>query len=149
MSSTSRSGVVGYVPGAWDLFHVGHLNILGRARQFCDWLVVGVVTDEALYEMKAKYPIVPLDERMAIVKAIGLVDEVVTDHSSNKLEVWNQVHFNLLFKGDDWQGTGKGRRLERDMANVGVEVHYLPYTGHTSSTELRRVLGLQGRSGDE
>lgn len=149
MSNVSRSGVVGYVPGAWDLFHVGHLNILERARRFCDWLVVGVVTDEALYEMKAKYPIVPLGERMAIVNAIGLVDEVVVDHSSNKLEAWNQVRFEILFKGDDWQGTAKGRKLENDMASVGVEVHYFPYTGHTSSTELRRVLSLQGRKDDD
>lgn len=132
--------VIGYVPGAWDMFHIGHLNILKRAREHCDWLVAGVVTDETLFEMKKKYPIVPFEERLAIVQAIGIVDEAVVDFSSNKLEAWERVHFDVLFKGDDWRGTAKGRRLERDLATVGVRVHYFPYTLSTSSTELRRVL---------
>lgn len=136
-------GTVGYVPGAWDMFHVGHLNILKRARAHCDWLVVGVVTDEALVEMKGKEPIVPLEERMAIVEAIGIVDEVVVDFSANKVAVWDEVHFDILFKGSDWKGTPKGDKLEADMAGVGVSVHYFPYTKQTSSTELRRVLSVR------
>jgi len=135
-----RQGVVGYVPGAWDMFHIGHLNILKRAREQCDWLVAGVVTDEALFEMKNKYPIVPFEERLEIVASIGIVDEAVDDQSSNKLQVWDRVHYDVLFKGDDWRGTAKGRRLERDLATVGARVQYFPYTLHTSSTELRRVL---------
>lgn len=133
----------GYVPGAWDMFHVGHLNLLRRARTHCGELVVGVVSDEALFEMKGKYPIVPLEERMEIVAAIGIVDSVVVDFSLNKLEVWQRVQFDVLFKGDDWQGTAKGRRLESDMAKVGARVHYFPYTEQTSSTELRRALSLR------
>jgi glycerol-3-phosphate cytidylyltransferase len=132
--------VRGYVPGAWDMFHVGHLNILKRARPHCEHLIVGVVSDESLFEMKGKYPIVPLEERMAIVEAIGIVDEVVVDFSINKLEVWKRVGFDVLFKGDDWRDTPKGRRLEAEMASVGVRVHYFPYTANTSSTELRRAL---------
>ena len=135
-----RTGVVGYVPGAWDMFHIGHLNLLKRARESCDWLVAGVVTDEALFAMKGKYPIVPFEERQAIVEAIGIVDEAVVDHSANKLEAWELVHFDVLFKGDDWRGTGKGQKLEHSLAAVGARVHYFPYTLHTSSTELRRVL---------
>ncbi len=135
-----RQGVVGYVPGAWDMFHIGHLNILKRAREQCDWLVAGVVTDEALFEMKNKYPIVPFEERLEIVASIGIVDEAVDDLSSNKLQVWERVHYDVLFKGDDWRGTAKGKRLERDLATVGARVQYFPYTLHTSSTELRRVL---------
>ncbi len=130
----------GYVPGAWDMFHIGHLNILKRARMHCDHLIVGVASDESLHEMKGKYPIVPLDERMAIVEAIGIVDEVVVDFSISKLEMWRRVSFDVLFKGDDWRGTPKGRRLEEEMASVGVSVHYFPYTRQTSSTELRRVI---------
>lgn len=137
---TAREGVVGYVPGAWDMFHIGHLNILKRAREHCDWLVAGVVTDEALFAMKNKYPIVPFEERREIVAAIGIVDEAVDDHSADKLEVWQRVHFDVLFKGDDWRGTPKGTRLERQLATVGVTVRYFPYTLQTSSTELRRVL---------
>ena len=75
-----RQGVVGYVPGAWDMFHIGHLNILKRAREQCDWLVAGVVTDEALFEMKNKYPIVPFEERLESVASIGIVDEAVDRH---------------------------------------------------------------------
>jgi glycerol-3-phosphate cytidylyltransferase len=139
-SIQQEKGVVGYVPGGWDMFHVGHLNILNRAKQECDYLIVGVTTDDALFEMKGKRPIVPLAERLAIVEAIGVVDEAVVDFSRNKVQVWRRVGFDVLLKGDDWKGTAKGDQLERDMASVGVRVCYLPYTHTTSSTELRRVL---------
>ncbi|SDD53724.1 adenylyltransferase/cytidyltransferase family protein [Auraticoccus monumenti] len=136
---TSRP-VVGYVPGAWDMFHVGHLNILLRARAHCDRLVVGVVTDEALFAAKQKHPVVPLAERMRVVASIDVVDDVVVDHSSDKLEVWRRVGFDILFKGDDWIGTPKGIKLEQDMASVGVDVHFFPYTPHVSSTKLRGLV---------
>ena len=136
----SESRVVGYVPGAWDMFHVGHLNILLRARERCDRLVVGVVTDQALTVAKGRLPIVPLAERVELVAQLDLVDEVVTDFSSNKLEVWERVRFDVLFKGDDWRGTPKGDKLEADMASVGVTVRYFPYTAHTSSSLLRAML---------
>ena len=132
--------VVGYVPGAWDMFHVGHLNILLRARERCDHLVVGVVTDDALFQAKGKHPVVPLEERTEVVRHLDLVDEVTTDFSSDKLEVWSRVRFDVLFKGDDWRGTAKGLKLEADMASVGVEVLYFPYTAHTSSTLLRSLI---------
>jgi len=132
--------VVGYVPGAWDMFHVGHLNILLRARERCDHLVVGVVTDDALFQAKGKHPVVPLEERIEVVRHLDLVDEVTTDFSSDKLEVWSRVRFDVLFKGDDWRGTAKGLKLEADMASVGVEVLYFPYTAHTSSTLLRSLI---------
>ena len=135
-----RHGVVGYVPGAWDMFHIGHLNILKLARQHADWLIVGVVSDEALLDMKGKTPVITLDERMAIVEALRLVDEVVVDFSVNKLEVWESVKFDVLFKGSDWKGTARGDQLEADMASVDVKVHYFPYTVHTSSTLLREFI---------
>ena len=138
MSGTD--GIVGYVPGAWDLVHIGHLNILLRARERCDRLIVGVVTDEALAVAKGRLPIVPLAERAEVMSQLDLVDEVVTDFSSNKLEVWRRLRFDVLFKGDDWRGTAKGDKLEADMASVGVEVCYFPYTTHTSSTLLRAML---------
>jgi glycerol-3-phosphate cytidylyltransferase len=134
------SGVLGYVPGAWDMFHIGHLNILLRAREQCDRLIVGAVTDEALAVAKGRLPIISLAERTELVSRLDLVDEVVTDFSSNKLEVWARLHFDVLFKGDDWRGTAKGDKLEADMASVGVEVCYFPYTAHTSSTLLRTML---------
>jgi len=131
---------LGYVPGAWDMFHVGHLNMLKRARERCDRLVVGVVTDDALQEAKGKLPVVPFEERLEVVRSLTLVDEVVRDFSSDKLEVWGRVGFDVVFKGDDWRGTPKGDRLERDMSAVGVRVSYFPYTAHTSSTLLRALL---------
>lgn len=134
------SSRVGYVPGAWDMFHIGHLNILNNARPHCDHLVAGVVTDEALFAAKGKFPVVPLEERMEVVASLAIVDEVVVDTSSNKLDVWRRRPFNVLFKGDDWLGTPKGDKLVADMASVGVGVHFFPYTGHTSSTVLRGLL---------
>ena len=130
----------GYVPGGWDVFHVGHLRILERARAQCDRLVVGVVTDEGLVAAKGRPPVVPFAKRAAVVAAFDLVDEVVTDTSSDKRLAWERVGFDVLFKGDDWQGTAKGDRLEAEMAEVGVELRYFPYTAHTSSTALRAVL---------
>ncbi len=132
--------VRGYLPGAWDMFHIGHLNIISRAREYCDHLIVGVVADEALIQAKGQPAMVPLDERIEIVTSLDLVDQVVVDSSNDKREVWSRVGFDLLFKGDDWQGTAKGLRLEAAMQEVGVAVHYFPYTLHTSSTALRRIL---------
>ncbi|HYP44806.1 MAG TPA: adenylyltransferase/cytidyltransferase family protein [Propionibacteriaceae bacterium] len=132
--------VVGYVPGAWDLFHIGHLNILLRARESCDHVVVGVVTDEALAVAKGRLPVVPLAERIEVVRQLDVCDDVVVDESSNKIEIWRRVHFSVLFKGDDWRGTVKGNKLEADMASVGVRVCYFPYTVHTSSSALRALL---------
>ncbi|MFT3888308.1 MAG: adenylyltransferase/cytidyltransferase family protein [Arachnia sp.] len=136
----TANGVLGYVPGAWDRFHIGHLNILKRARALCERLVVGVVTDEELFKAKGKMPMVPLEERMQVVAAMDIVDAVVVDFSTSKLDVWDRVHFDVLFKGDDWKGTAKGDQLEAEMAGVGASVRYFPYTAHTSSTALRQIL---------
>src|SRR5699024_9013938 len=123
----------------WDMFHIGHLNLIMRARESCDVLVVGVVTDEELIKVKGRPPMVPLAERLEVVAAIDMVDQVVVDHGGNKTDVWRRTPFDVLFKGDDWFGTPKGRQLETDMAEVGVRVHYFPYTTHTSSSSLRSL----------
>lgn len=141
---TPLSGVIGYVPGVYDLFHVGHLNMLRQARERCDILVAGVVSDEMSELGKNVTPTVPLAERVEIVGAIGIVDRVYVENSLDKRAAWNDVKFNRLFKGDDWQGTAKGAKLEAEMAEVGVEVCYFPYTQQTSSTALRRALGEPG-----
>lgn len=136
------SPVVGYVPGAYDVFHVGHLRILERSRRRCDRLVVGVVGDELAASARGETPAVPLAERMEIVAALPWVDEVVEDVSSDKAIAWRRVGFDVLFKGDDWRGTPKGDRLEAAMAQVGATVVYLPYTRETSSTRLRAALDV-------
>jgi glycerol-3-phosphate cytidylyltransferase len=134
--------VVGYAPGAWDLFHIGHLNILRNARGQCDYLIAGVVDDDMLELAKGARPIVPVAERAEIVRNIAFVDEVFIETQSDKIETWRQRPFDVFFKGDDWRGTPKGRELERRFAQVGVEVVYFPYTVHTSSTALRRALAI-------
>lgn len=133
---------VGYAPGAYDLFHIGHLNILRHAKAHCDRLVVGVVADEVLELTKGRRPVVPLAERLEIVRHIDLVDDVYVETQPDKLVTWQDVRFDVIFKGDDWRGTPKGDKLEADFATVGVEVVYFPYTMHTSSTQLRRALAL-------
>lgn len=131
---------VGYAAGAFDLFHIGHLNILRHARQLCDVLIAGVVSDEMLRLVKGVDPFIPTHERADIVRSIRFVDEVHVETVPDKLDTWREVGFTHFFKGDDWRGTGRGRRLERQFARVGVEVVYFPYTAHTSSTQLRRAL---------
>ncbi|WP_336645743.1 adenylyltransferase/cytidyltransferase family protein [Microbacterium sp. USHLN186] len=137
--------IVGYAAGAFDLFHVGHLNILRNARQHCDVLIAGVVSDEMLRAVKGIDPVVPEDERAEIVRHISFVDDVYIETKPAKMDAWHDLHFTRFFKGDDWRGTEKGLRLEREFASVGVEVVYFPYTAHTSSTTLRRALDVLTR----
>ena len=134
---------VGYVPGVFDMFHVGHLNILRNARLACDWLIAGVLSDERAAAVKGQLPVVPAAERLEIVRANRYVDEAVIEDVDEKLEMWRRLHFDVVVKGDDWRGTPKGTKLERDFAPVGVEIVYLPYTVHTSSTLLRQVIGAR------
>ena len=138
------SGVIGYAPGAYDLFHVGHLNVLRQAREHGDVLVAGVVADEICELTKGVRPFVPLAERLEIVRSVGIVDEVYAETTTDKRDAWADVRFHRIFKGDDWRGTPKGIALEERLGAVGVEVVYFPYTMHTSSTMLRRA--VQGRA---
>jgi glycerol-3-phosphate cytidylyltransferase len=144
---------VGYAPGVYDLFHIGHLNILRHARSRCDRLVAGVVSDELATLAKGRRPVVPLVERLEIVRSIRYVDDAFVETVPDKVAAWRRLRFDVLFKGDDWRGTPKGDRLERDLGAVGVEIVYLPYTVHTSSTQLRGALAalaaLEGREGRE
>ncbi|MFF9769321.1 adenylyltransferase/cytidyltransferase family protein [Streptomyces sp. NPDC014636] len=133
---------IGYAPGVFDLFHVGHLNVLRRARAECDRLVAGVVTDELVRQLKGRWPVVPLAERLEIVRSVQYVDDAVVEETTDKMDMWEKVGFDVVFKGDDWRGTQKGTALERRFAEVGVEVVYFPYTLHTSSTLLRTALDV-------
>ena len=147
MTDIRKTYGVGYASGVFDMFHVGHLNLLRRARNQCRHLVVGVASDEYVENLKGRPPVVPCDERIDIISALDIVDEVVIDRSSDKIDIWQQRHFDVIFKGNDWQGTPKGYRLERTMGEVGVAVVYFPYTRHTSSSILRAYL-TQSEPGD-
>ncbi len=140
---------VGYVPGGFDLFHIGHLNVLRAARERCDYLIAGVATDESLMAMKGRAPVIPFDERLDIVSALRLVDLAVPDHDQDKRLAWRQNRFDVIFKGDDWQGTIKGLLLEQEMAEVGARVVYFPYTTRTSSTSLRQFIHAANAAGPE
>ena len=135
--------LTGYVPGGFDMLHIGHLNILTSAAARCDRLIVGVATDESLERMKGRPPIVPQAERMALVSALRMVDAVVPDLDQDKRLAWERSPFDILFKGTDWKGTEKGDALEAQIMEVGARVVYLPYTPTTSSTMLRRVLAQE------
>jgi glycerol-3-phosphate cytidylyltransferase len=129
--------IIGYVPGVFDLFHIGHLTILRRAREQCDVLVAGIVSDAVCEQTKGFRPTVPFEERIAIVDALRIVDATYGELTPDKRDAHAQVGFHRLFKGDDWLDTGKGLDLERRMAPLGVEVVYLPYSPQTSSTARR------------
>ena len=131
---------IGYTTGVFDLFHIGHLNVLKRAKLECDYLIVGVTSDELCLSAKNKKPIIPFSERMEIVEHIKFVDEVVPQVNYDKMEAWNNLKFDRMFVGDDWKGTEKWNQIEQDFAKVGVEIVYFPYTSHTSSTKQREVL---------
>lgn len=133
---------VGYASGVFDMFHVGHLNILREASQRCEVLVVGVATDEYVTRLKGVPPVIPFVERTQIISALRVADEVVPDDSADKRVAWRHRRFDAIFKGDDWKDAPKGRALEHEMASVGVDVVYFPYTVHTSSTKLRAFLDL-------
>jgi glycerol-3-phosphate cytidylyltransferase len=134
------SRVVGYAPGAFDLFHIGHLNLLRKAKEHCDYLIAGVVSDDVLTAHKGVQPLIQLTERLEIVRSIRFVDEALPATTNDKLAIWRDLRFDILFKGDDWRGTDKGIRLERDLGAVGVKVTYFTYTASTSSTALRNAL---------
>lgn len=132
--------VVGYAPGAYDMFHIGHLNILKRASLECDRLIAGVVSDDVVLKAKGKLPIVPFEERLEIVRGIRYVDDGIPDLHTDKFESWRHLRFDVLFKGDDWRGTERGVKLEAQLREVGAHVVYFPYTIQTSSTALRKLI---------
>lgn len=131
--------IIGYTTGVFDLFHIGHLNLLRRAKEQCDYLIVGVSVDD-LVLYKGKHAVIPFDERIEIVRNIKCVDEAVPQVNMNKMEAWKKYHFNKMFVGDDWKGTEKWNKIEAEMNSVGVELVYFPYTKGTSSTLINQVL---------
>ncbi len=130
---------IGYTTGVYDMFHIGHLNILKKAKERCDYLIVGVSTDE-LVGYKNKTAIIPFQERMEIIKSIKYVDEVVAQESMDKMAAWNNLHFNVIFVGSDWKDTKKWNDFETQFNLVNVDIIYFEYTKGTSSTILREKL---------
>ena len=132
--------IKGYTQGTYDMFHIGHLNLLRNAKACCDYLIVGVNADWLVESYKHKSPIIPIEERIEIVKAIRYVDEVIVTETLDKVEMWKQLHFDEIYIGDDWKGNARWEQTGRDMEALGAKLVYLPYTKHTSSTLLRSKL---------
>lgn len=130
----------GYTAGVYDMFHVGHLNILRQAKEMCDFLVVGITTDELSLKKKNKLPVIPYEERVEIVEAIKYVDKVIPQEDSNKVLAHDIIDFDVIFVGDDWKGTEVWNNYENEFKKMGVDVVYFPYTKVTSSTMLREKL---------
>lgn len=131
---------IGYTTGVFDMFHIGHLNILKKAKEACDHLIVGVSTDELVLSEKNKVPIIPFDERCEILKSIRYVDEVVAQTDKNKFKAWENYKFDAMFVGSDWKGKPIFMEAEKKLNTVGVKVVYFDYTKHISSTLLRERL---------
>ncbi|SFD67047.1 Glycerol-3-phosphate cytidylyltransferase [Lentibacillus persicus] len=133
---------VGYTTGVFDLFHVGHLNILKRAKEQCEHLIVGVSTDELVKEYKQKETVIPFEERIEIVEGIKYVDEVVPQMNRNKYAAWEHLHFNVMFVGDDWKGSALFDEMEAKFNKVDVDIVYFPYTKGVSSTLVKQKVEL-------
>lgn len=132
--------VIGFTTGVYDLFHIGHLNLLKNAKSLCDRLIVGITTDELLVKYKQKHPIIPFDERAEIVRNIRFVDAVIPQEDMNKFAMWEKLNFDVMFVGDDWYQTEKWQQFEKQFKEAGVRIVYFPYTKGTSSTLINEIL---------
>ena len=139
--------IIGYTTGVFDLFHIGHLNILRESKKMCDKLIVGITNDELVYKRKNKYPVIPFKERVEIVSAIKYVDKTVSQDTMDKMVARRKYKFNIMFVGGDWKGTDTWNDIELQMNKVGVKIVYFSYTKDTSSTLIKKTLEKLMRNG--
>lgn len=139
--------ITGYTTGVFDLFHIGHLNLLRNAKALCDRLIVGVTTDTLMMEYKKKKCVIPFKERREIVRHVDFVDAVIPQESMNKLEIWQKLKFDIMIVGDDWHQTERWQELETRFHDLGVRIVYFPYTKGTSSTLINHVLDTFRKEG--
>lgn len=131
--------IIGYTSGVFDLFHIGHLNMLKNARSYCDKLIVGVSSDE-LVSYKNKKAVIPFNERIEIVRSISYVDLAIPQNDMDKISLWKKLKYDVLFVGDDWYNTEKWNEFEKQFNTHGVKIIFFPYTKGTSSTLINKVL---------
>ena len=131
---------IGYTSGVFDLFHVGHVRILKNARAMCDRLVVGVSTDELVWEYKQKKTVIPFNERLEVVASNQYVDVAIAQTTRDKMDAWQRLKFDIMFVGDDWYQSEKWQSLDEEFKAVGVNIVYFPYSNTTSSTKINEVL---------
>ncbi len=138
---------VGFTQGVYDMFHIGHLNLINHAKEYCDYLIVGVNADELVESYKHKKPVINQEERRTIVENIKAVDECIITTTLDKTETWKQLHFDAIFIGDDWKGNPRWEQTRIDLAEFGVDVVFLPHTDGVTSTMLRPM--KSGRVGEK
>ena len=134
---------IGYTCGVFDLFHVGHLNLLERCKEMCDILIVGICDDDYVRNIKKTEPIYSQEERERIINSIGIVDSaylVDIETTNDKMLALQKFHFDVLFSGDDWKGTERYNKTEKDFTKLGVSIEYLPYTKGISSSQIKESL---------
>ncbi len=130
----------GYTTGVFDLFHIGHLKILEQAKSQCNQLIVGVTTDECVFSYKNRYPIVPMEERIAIISSLKCVDKVVPQETMDKISAWESIKYDALFHGDDWKGSSMYDDIKKKLSFRGVDLVFFKYTEHTSTTALKKKI---------
>lgn len=133
----SKQYKIGYTQGVYDMFHIGHLNLINHAKEYCDHLIVGVNSDELVESYKHKIPVINQEERREIVANIKAVDECVIATTLDKMQSWEQLHYDAIFIGDDWKGDARWQQTKEDLAKIGVDVVFLPHTDGITSTQLR------------
>ncbi len=134
---------IGYTCGVYDLFHIGHLNLFERCKKMCDVLIVGVCNDQYVREIKKKEPVIDEKDRLRIVKALKAVDAaylIDIDTTNDKMKACDKFHFDVLFSGDDWKGTERYNKTEKEFKKIGVSIEYLPYTKKISTTKIKEKL---------
>ncbi|WP_417857467.1 MULTISPECIES: adenylyltransferase/cytidyltransferase family protein [Flavobacteriaceae] len=132
--------IIGYTTGVFDLFHIGHLNILEQASKECDYLIVGVTACETVYKYKGRFPITPLEDRIAIVSSLKFVDKVVVQNSMDKISAWEEYNYNVLFHGDDWKNSPMYNEIEKKLSALGVKTKFFEYTKRTSTSLLKKKI---------
>jgi glycerol-3-phosphate cytidylyltransferase len=131
---------IGYTTGVFDMFHVGHLHLLKKAKNHCNYLIVGISSDELVEQYKKKKPIIPFEHRLEIISSLSIVDEVVVQTHRDKVKQYHDIGFDVMFVGDDWKGDALFNSVEVELRKFGANVEYFEYTKHVSSTKFTSIL---------
>lgn len=140
MSECGKKYKIGFTDGVYDMFHVGHLNMIETAKKNCEYLIVGVHGDDVVKEYKNKTPIINENDRRRIVEAVKGVDRAVINRFRDKIKLWELYHFDVIFIGDDWKGTQRWINFEKELAKINVDVVYVPYTTGISTTQIKQKI---------
>lgn len=135
-----KKPIIGYTTGVFDLFHIGHLNLLRKAKEKCDYLIVGVTSDKEVYRVKDKWPVIPQQDRKEIISSLSCVDFVVYENSVDKLKAWETLRFDILFKGSDWKNTDLWNYYEQEFEKLNVDIIYFDYTQNVSTTKIKEKI---------